>query len=188
MPIPAGNGEMIHVIPDDSADGYSLVSSTDGRIIVADEDALDELGISLSDIESELEGTRDLVTNGNLTRVRGATFAMMPQIQFEQVDALNLKLGTFDDAEEVRNLYRENVYLGRAEQVERIANGYAVGRQVTEEIKTEYVNNDGDVAADINQINSEFDSTEGISESEVQEVQSENEALEGDGDGDAPQH
>lgn len=172
--IDAGNGETIIVVQDGSADGYTMYSSTDGRLVVADEDALSELGIKMRDIEELLAGTRDLVTNGNLTVVRGAQYAQMPDYQLAQVDALNLKLGTFPDAEEVRNLYRENFYMAKADQIERIAHGYTTGRQVAEDVRTEYVNNDGDVAASVEQLGNEFTESDGISEEELADAQAEN--------------
>ncbi|GAB3998350.1 hypothetical protein GCM10029992_23910 [Glycomyces albus] len=173
--IDAGNGETIIVVQDGSADGYTMYSSVDGRLVIADEDALADLGLKMSDIEELLAGTRDLVTNGNLTVVRGAEYAQMPDYQIAQVDALNLKLGTFPDAEEVRDLYRENFYMAKAEQIERIAHGYSTGRQVAEDIGTEYVNNDGDVAASVEQLGNEFTESDGISEDDVAEAQAENE-------------
>ena len=172
--IDAGNGETIIVVQDGSADGYTMYSSSSGRVIVADEDALAELGIKMSDIEELLAGTRDLVTNGNLTVVRGAEYAQMTDIQIAQVDALNLKLGTFPDAEEVRELYRENFYKAKAEQIERIAHGYATGREVADSIRTEYVNNDGDVAATVDQLGTQFANSDGISEEELAEAQADN--------------
>ena len=111
-----GNGEQIYVIRDNSADGYSLYSSQNGKLILVDEDALEELTGDLTIIHTDLDDTRDLVTNGNLTRIRSANFAFMPQFQFEQVDALNLKLGGFDDALELQEAYRENFYKGKADQ------------------------------------------------------------------------
>lgn len=174
MFIDAGGGEQIIVVQDGSADGYTMYSSTDGRVIAADEDALAELGIQMSDIEDLLASTRDLVTNGNLTVVRGAEYAQMPDHQYAQIDALNLKLGDFPDAEEVRELYRENFYMARADQIERIAHGYSTGRQVADDIRVEYVNTDGDVSATVDQIGGQFSESEGVSEDELADAQAEN--------------
>lgn len=171
------NGERIYVVQDNSADGYSLYSSVDGKLILVDEDAVSNLSAKLANIQTDLTDTRELVTNGDLTRIRSASFAMMPDIQFEQVDALNLKLGGFDDALELQKAYRENFYKGKAEQVERINHGYATGEQVSRDIMANYLDEDGNVAADVEQVESQFSSNDGIDDSEVD-----------NGDGSGPQH
>ncbi|GAB3645219.1 hypothetical protein [Glycomyces tarimensis] len=179
------NGERIYVVQDDSADGYSLYSSVEGKLILVDEDAVSNLSTKLAGIQTELDDTRQLVTGGDLTRIRSATFAFMPQIQFEQVDALNLKLGGFDDALELQEAYRENFYKGKAQQIERIHHGYATGEQVSRDIMTNYLDEDGNVEADVTQVGSGFESSGGITESDVNEAD-DLPAGQGD-DGDNPQ-
>ncbi|WP_026924862.1 hypothetical protein [Glycomyces arizonensis] len=169
--IEGDNGERIYVVQDNSADGYSLYSSVEGKLILVDEDAVSNLSTKLSGIQTELTDTRELVTNGDLTRIRSITFAMMPDIQFQQVDALNLKLGGFDDALELQKAYREVYYKGKADQVERINHGYATGEQVSRDIMQTYLDEDGNVSATVDQVGSEFSNSDGITESDVNEAE-----------------
>ncbi len=184
--IEGDNGEQIYVIPDNSADGYSLYSSVEGKLILVDEDAVSNLSTKLAGIQTELTDTRELVTNGNLTRIKSITFAMMPDIQFAQVDALNLKLGGFDDALELQEAYRENFYKGKADQIERINHGYATGEQVSRDIMSNYLDEDGNVSADVDQIGSGFANSGGIDESEVSGA--DDLPPESGGENDTPQH
>lgn len=154
----------------DNGDGTSTVTSVSGDRIVVDNEVLEQLTGELGTITTELDGTRDLVTNGNLTRIRSMTFHLMPDFQFEQVDALNLKLGGFDDAIELQEAYRENFYKGKAEQVERIHHGYATGEQVSRDIRQHYTDSDGNVSADVTQVGTQFESNDGIRETEVDEA------------------
>ncbi|WP_026932164.1 hypothetical protein [Glycomyces tenuis] len=151
----------------DNGDGTYTVTNQAGTQVVVDEEALRDLTGSLGTIQTDLESIRDLVTNGNLTRIRSMTFHLMPDFQFEQVDALNLKLGGFDDAVELRDAYRENFYKGKADQVERINHGYATGEQVSQDIMQNYLDEDGNVQADVNLVESQFTNSDGITESEV---------------------
>jgi hypothetical protein len=169
----------------DNGDGTYTVTTQNTQIVV-DEQALRDLTGSLENIETDLAGTRDLVTNGNLTRIRSMTFHLMPDIQFEQVDALNLKLGGFDDAIELRDAYRENFYKGKADQIERINHGYATGRQVSQEIMQNYLDEDGNVQADVNLVESQFANNNGINEYETQSA--DDLPPEDDESGDGPQH
>lgn len=170
----------------DNGDNTYTVTDSAGNQIVVDEEALRELTGSLGTIQTDLESTRDLVTNGNLTRIRSMTFHLMPDFQFEQVDALNLKLGGFDDALELQEAYRENFYKGKADQVERINHGYATGQEVSRDIMQNYLDEDGNVQADVALVGSEFANSDGITESEVNEA--DDLPPEGDNPGDGPQH
>lgn len=165
---------------------YTVTNNASGNQIVVDEEALAGLTSNLETIQSDLEGTRDLVTNGNLTRIRSMTFHLMPDIQFQQVDALNLKLGGFDDALELQEAYRENFYKGKADQVERIHHGYVTGQQVSRDITQNYLDEDGNVEADVNLVESQFANNDGISESEVESA--DDLPPEDDNPGDTPQH
>ena len=93
----------------------------------------------------------------------------------QEVDALNLKLGGFDDALELQEAYKTVFYPSRAEQLDRVYHGLDTGRVISQDIKTSYIENDGDISADVVNVQNEFDHRgSGINSSDVDDVRTEN--------------
>ncbi|GAB3236719.1 hypothetical protein GCM10027447_35300 [Glycomyces halotolerans] len=161
------------------ADGTQYVQNNDGTVTVGTgsesvtmtTEAFDEFISKMESTITDLGYTKSMVTNHEVVRIRGELDFIPDPAMFQRVDALNLKLGTFDDAKELAEVYRENFYKGKADQIERIYHGYDTGKVVSEEIATSYVDEDGNVAADITTVDSGFDTNEGIDDSDVHEAE-----------------
>jgi hypothetical protein len=132
----------------------------------------------ISSMESTLNGLdfmRGMVTNGEVTRIRGELDFVVDPAMIQRVDTLNLKLGGFDDAMSLQEVYRENFYKTRADQIERIYQSYETSREVTSDIHEHYIDAEGNVEADINVVGNEFDAAGGPSETDIEEVHGRNE-------------
>lgn len=183
------NGEIIHVSSDDSADGVRMVQ--DGQqIILVDEDALaaftSRTGLTLED----LEPVRSLVTGGNLANV--PQFGQYGDVQFQSIDAQNLKVGSFPEARALAEAYFQNFYKDSADQVERVYHGIDTGKIVAPDTMASYLDSDGNIAADVTTVGSEFQSATGaITSNDLGELDSHGEdetdsaTSPDDGDGDA---
>ncbi|THV40641.1 hypothetical protein [Glycomyces buryatensis] len=163
-----GSGEIIHVGADDSADGVKLVQNGE-QIIVVDEDALTVFSTKTGQTLDDLEPVRSLVTGGQLNNV--PQFGQYGDMQFQSIDAQNLKLGNFPEAQALSEAYFKNFYQGSADQVERVHHGIATGKTVAGDTMASYLDNDGNVAADVTSIDSEFAGTGLITSSEFDELQ-----------------
>lgn len=171
--IDAGNGEIITVTGDDSTDGQAFYRDGE-RIIRVDEDALDvfveRTGTSLADIDD----ARSVLSQGNYNPVAG--FSFVTDAVFSQVDAKDLPVGGFPEAEELAQAYLENFYLAGAEQVERIRHGIDTGQVVAAEVMDAYLDTDGNAAADVDSIATGFDADgETVSESDLADLEAQNE-------------
>lgn len=114
------NGEIIHVSADDSADGVRLVQ--DGQqLIVVDEDAIAQFTTRTGSTLTDLGTARSVLTHGDMNAIAGLPF--IGDSVFAQIDAQNLKLGAFPEAQALAEAYRENFYKSSADQVERIYHG-----------------------------------------------------------------
>jgi hypothetical protein len=140
------------------------------------DEAFQEFISSMESTISSLEFTRGMVVNGEVTRIRGELDFVVDPAMIQRVDTLNLKLGGFDDATELQEVYRDNFYKSRAEQIDRIYQSYQVSREVTSDIHEHYIDAEGNVEADINVIGNEFDSGDGPTETDIDDVRDQNEA------------
>ena len=163
------NGEIIHVRADDSADGQSLYQDGE-RIITVDEDALDVFAANASTTLTELDEARSIMTGGNLGPVAG--YALVPDIVFSQIDAQQLKTGAFPEAVALTEAYLEHFYKSGADQVERIYHGIDTGKSIAGDSMAAYLDSDGNVAADVNAIDSEFTSGGALTQADLADLQS----------------
>lgn len=163
------NGEIIQVSADDSADGVRLVQ--DGQqLVVVDEDALTVFSTRTGQTLEDFEPVRSLVTGGNLNNV--PQFGQYGDMQFQSIDAQNLKLGNFPEAQALSEAYFQNFYRDSADQVERIHHGIATSKAVAGDSMTAYLDSDGNIAADVTAVNSELSDTGLITTAEFTELQS----------------
>lgn len=163
------NGEIIQVSADNSADGVRL-SQGGEQVVVVDEDALTVFSTRTGQTLEELEPVRSLVTGGNLNNV--PQFGQYGDVQFQSIDAQNLKLGAFPEAEALAEAYFQNFYRGSADQVERIHHGMATTKTVAGDTMTAYLDTDGNIAADVDTVTSELADTGLITTAEFTELQS----------------
>lgn len=167
------------LLPEDMGGG--AVQNTDGTYTVTDssgtrfqmtEESFDEfisqMGLTLSD----LEFYRSQVLGGTVVRLReGANPEYMNSGSLREVDTVNLPFGGFDDARELQEVYRTVFYPSRAEQIDRVAHGLNTGKVISEDIKTSYLESDGDISASVTSIQSEFSTRGGgITEADVNEA------------------
>ncbi|MCH7232594.1 hypothetical protein L0U85_17290 [Glycomyces sp. L485] len=158
-------------------DGTYTVTDSSGQRFQMTEESFEEfiggMGVTLDDLNIY----RSMVTGGQVTRPReGAYPGVFNPGMFEQVDTTTLKFGGFDDALELQQVYKETFYPSRAEQLDRIYHGLDTGRVISEEIKEGYLNADGNVSADVENVSNEFDTSGGgLTENDVTEVQQQNE-------------
>jgi hypothetical protein len=167
------------LLPEDMGGG--AVQNTDGTYTVTDssgtrfqmtEESFDEfisqMGLTLTD----LEYYRSQVLGGSVVRLReGANPEYMNSGSLREVDTVNLPFGAFDDAIELQEVYKTVFYPSRAEQIDRVTHGLNTGKVISEDIKTTYLESDGDVNASVTSIQSEFNSRGGsITESDVNEA------------------
>jgi hypothetical protein len=176
--------EVMTLLPSDMASAsYSqstemyTVTDSAGQRFQMTEESFDEF-ISKMDLTLQDLGLfRDRLLQGTVVTIRegwNQDYLNMGAIQ--EVDALNLQLGTFDDAVELQEAYRTVFYPSRAEQLDRVYHGLDTGRVISQDIKVSYLESDGNVTADVSSIQGEFDSRGGgLSESDVEDVRGENE-------------
>jgi hypothetical protein len=152
------NGEIIQVSADNSTDGTKLVQ--DGQqLILVDEDAINQFTTRAVTTLTDLETARGVLTQGNTNFVAGLPF--IGDTVFAQIDAQNLKLGAFPEAQALAEAYFENFYKAGADQVERIYHGIGTGKTVASDTITAYLDEDGNVTADISALAGEFTSADG---------------------------
>jgi hypothetical protein len=178
------NGEIIQVSADDSADGVRLVQ--DGQqLIVVDEDAITQFTTRAVTTLTDLETARSILTHGNTNAIAGLPF--IGDSVFAQIDAQNLKLGAFPEAQALAEAYRENFYKSSADQVERIYHGIGTGKTVAGETVMAYLDEDGNVSADMSALAGEFTSAGGgLTEADLADMGT-HEAAEGTGtEGETP--
>ncbi|RRR99084.1 hypothetical protein [Glycomyces terrestris] len=166
-------------------DGSYTVTDSSGTRFQMTEESFDEfiskMGLTLDDLEIY----RSQVMGGSVVRLReGANPELLSGSSFRTVDTVNVPFGGFDDAIELAEAYRTVFYPGRAEQIDRVFHGLDTGRVISEEIKTGYLESDGEVNASVASVQSEFDSRgNGISTSDVEDVRDDNDRTETDAPG-----
>lgn len=172
------NGEIIHVSADDSADGVRLTQ--DGQqLILVDEDAIAQFTTNAGSTLTDLGTARAVLTHGDMNLVDGLPF--IGDSVFAQIDAKNLKLGAFPEAQALAEAYFKNFYMSSADQVERIYHGIGTGKTVAGETITAYLDSDGNVSADMSALAGEFTSAGGgLTEADLTAVGT-HEAAEGSG-------
>jgi len=154
---------------------YTVTDSSGQRFQMTEdsfEDFISKMGVTIDDLGL----FRDKVLQGSVVSVReGWNQEYLSMAAFEDVDAVNLKLGGFDDAIELQQAYKTVYYPSRAEQLDRVYHGLDTGRVISEDIKTSYLESDGDITADVTSVQSEFDSRGGnISAGDVDEARADN--------------
>lgn len=160
-----------------SSDLYSVTDNATGQTVQMTEESFDEFISKMGTTIDDLDTFRAQLLSGSTVVTRPYTESY-PQAGYYQaeIDTQNLKLGGFDDALELQEAYRTVFYPSRAEQLDRVFHGLDTGRVVSQDIKTSYLENDGNVTADVVSIQSEFDSSGGsITAGDVDEARSENE-------------
>jgi hypothetical protein len=162
---------------DASENLYSVTNSSTGVTTQMTEESFNEFISKMDTTIQDLGLFRNRVLSGTVVTIRESwnqDYLSMGAMQ--EVDAQNLKLGGFDDALELQEAYRTVFYPSRAEQLDRVVHGLDTGRVVSEDIKNSYLENDGNVSADVVNIQSEFDSSAGsITAGDVDEARSDNE-------------
>jgi hypothetical protein len=156
--IDLGNGEVIHVVPDDSAGGQSMYQDGE-KIITADEDAFDVFAVKTDSSLTDLDEARSALTMGDLGSVAGLGF--VNDLVFSRIDAQRLRVGAFPEAEALATAYFEHFYKPSAEAVERVWHGIDTGKTIATDTMAAYVDADGNVAADVTALTSEFDGATG---------------------------
>jgi hypothetical protein len=162
---------------DASENLYSVTNTSTGQTTQMTEESFDEFLTKLGTTIEDLGTFRAQVLSGSTVVTRPYTEAY-PQAGYYQaeIDTQNPKFGGFDDALELQEAYRTVFYPTRAEQLDRVFHGLDTGRVVSEDIKNSYIENDGNVSADVVNIQSEFDTKGGsITSSDVDEARAENE-------------
>jgi hypothetical protein len=167
--IDLGNGEVIHVVPDDSAGGQSLYQDGE-KIITADEDAFNVFALKTSSSLTDLDEARAVLTMGDLGSVAG--LGLVNDLVFSRIDAQRLRVGAFPEAEALATAYLEHFYKPGAEAVERVWHGIDTGKTVATDTMAAYIDADGNVAADVAALASEFDGATGaLTETDLAEIQ-----------------
>lgn len=152
------NGEIIQVSADNSTDGVKLVQ--DGQqLILVDEDAITQFTTRAVTTLTDLDTARGVLTQGNTNFLAGLPF--LGDTAFAQIDAQNLKLGTFPEAQALAEAYLENFYKSSADQVERIYHGIGTGKTVAGDTISAYLDEDGNVTADMSALEGEFATADG---------------------------
>lgn len=151
------------------------VTNAAGQTFQMTEESFDEFITKMDTTIQDLGLFRDRLLQGTVITLRegwNEDYLSMGAIQ--EVDALSLQLGTFDDALELQEAYRTVYYPSRAEQLDRVYHGLDTGRVISQDIKESYLTSEGDVTADVTSIQSEFDSRGGPSMGDVEDIRSEN--------------
>ncbi|MBO3733124.1 hypothetical protein [Glycomyces niveus] len=174
------NGEIIHVSADDSADGVRMTQDGE-QLVLVDEDAIAAFTTRAATTLTDLDTARSVLTVGDMNAVAGLPF--IGDSVFVQIDAKNLKIGTFPEAHALAEAYFQNFYLSSADQVERIYHGIGTGKTVADETMTAYLDSDGNVSADMSALAGEFTTAGGgLTEADLAEMNT-HEVAEGDGTG-----
>lgn len=176
------------LLPEDMASAsYSkqtqlyTVTDSSGHSVQMTEESFDEFISKMESTISDLGLFRDKLMGGTVVSVReNWNNDYLSMAAFQDVDAVNLQLGTFDDAVELQEAYRTVYYPTRAEQLDRVYHGLDTGRVVSQDIKTTYLETDGDVTAGLDTVQNEFSNNGGISESDVEDVRAENDGNDGE--------
>ncbi|WP_205324351.1 hypothetical protein [Glycomyces sp. YM15] len=161
---------------DASENLYSVTNTSTGQTTQMTEESFDEFFGKMGATIEDLATFREQLLGGSIVVTRPYTEAY-PQAGYYQaeIDTQNPKFGGFDDALELQEAYRTGFYPTRAEQLDRVYHGLDTGRVVSEDIKNSYIENDGNVSADVVTIQSEFDTKGGgITANDVEEARSEN--------------
>jgi hypothetical protein len=162
---------------DASENLYSVTNTSTGQTTQMTEESFDEFLVKMGTTIEDLGTFRAQVLSGSAVVTRPYTESY-PQAGYYQaeIDTQNPKFGGFDDALELQAAYRTVFYPTRAEQLDRVFHGLDTGRVVSEDIKNSYIENDGNVSADVVNIQSEFDTKGGsITAGDVDEARAENE-------------
>jgi hypothetical protein len=171
------------LLPEEMDGSYTAVRNTDGSYTVTTagqqfqmtaesfDEFISKMGLTIQDLDIY----RSQVMGGSVVRMReGMNPEYISAGSFREVDTVNVRFGGFDDALELAEAYKGTFYPSRAEQIDRVFHGLDTGRVVSEDIKVSYLDSDGDITADITNIEGGFDSRGGVSENEVTEVSNEN--------------
>jgi len=160
----------------ESTNLYTVTDTTTGQRVEMTEESFDEFISKMDTTIQDLGYFRDKLLSGTVVTIRESwnqDYLSMGAMQ--EVDATNLKLGGFDDAIELQEAYRTVFYPSRAEQLDRVYHGLDTGRVISQDIKTSYIENDGDISADVTSVQNEFDHRgSGINASDVDDVRTEN--------------
>lgn len=160
----------------ESTNLYTVTDSTTGQRVEMTEESFEEFISKMDTTIQDLGYFRDKLLSGTVVTIRESwnqDYLSMGAMQ--EVDATNLKLGGFDDAIELQEAYRTVFYPSRAEQLDRVYHGLDTGRVISQDIKTSYIENDGDISADVTSLQNEFDNRgTGINANDVDEVRTEN--------------
>ncbi|WP_335990282.1 hypothetical protein [Glycomyces sp. MUSA5-2] len=154
---------------------YTVTDSSGTRFQMTEEsfnDFISDMGLTLSD----LEYYRSQVLGGTVVRLsEHANPEYMNSGSLRDVDTVNLPFGGFDDAKELAEAYKSIVYPTRAEQIDRVAHGLNTGKIISEDIKTSYLESDGDITASVTTIGNDFDTRGGgITEADVNQAREDN--------------
>lgn len=170
------------LLPDGMAVSYNrnteLYSVTDssGQRVEMTEESFDEFITKMDSTISDLDNFRSRLMGGTVVTIReGWNEDYLSTGAIQEVDAVNPKFGGFDDALELQEAYRTVFYPTRTEQLDRVVHGLSTGRTVSEDIKTSYMESDGDISATVDNIGSQFDTQSGITEQDVEDVRADNE-------------
>jgi hypothetical protein len=157
---------------------YTVKNTTTGQTVQMTEESFNEFINKMDTTIQDLDTFRAQLLSGStvVTRPYSEDYPQAGYYQ-AQIDTLNPKFGTFDDAIELQEAYRTVFYPSRTEQLDRVFHGLNTGRVISEDIKNSYLESDGNVSADVVNIQNEFDSKGGtISASDVEEAREENES------------
>lgn len=152
------------------------VTDKSGKTWEMTEESFDEFITKMGTTIEDLGIFRSKLLDGTVVSVReNWNQDYLSMGAFQEVDALSPKFGGFDDAIELQEAYRTVFYPSRAEQLDRVYHGLDTGRVISEDIKTSYLENDGNISADVVSVQNEFDSRgNNITETDVEDVRSEN--------------
>jgi hypothetical protein len=158
-----------------STNMYTVTDSSGQKFQMTEEsfeEFISKMGLTIED----LDFYRGQVIGGSVTRLReGANPEYMNSGSLRDVDTVNLPFGGFDDAKRLAESYKAVVYPGRAEQIDRVFHGLDTGRVISEDIKTSYLQNDGNISADVASVQNEFETRGGdVTQSDVDEVRGDN--------------
>ncbi|MFG3341975.1 hypothetical protein [Glycomyces sp. NPDC048151] len=162
----------------DASEGlYAVTNTATGQTTQMTEESFDEFITKMGTTIDDLGSFRTQLLSGSTVVTRPYAEAY-PQAGYYQaeIDTQNPKFGGFDDALELQAAYRTVFYPTRAEQLDRVFHGLDTGRVVSEDIKNSYIENDGNVSADVVNIQGEFDTKGGsITAGDVDEARADNE-------------
>jgi hypothetical protein len=159
----------------ESTNLYTVTDSSGQRFEMTEE-SFNEFIVSMGMTVSDLGVFRSKLIGGSTveTRFYAESYPQAGAYTAE-VDLVNLKLGGFEDAIALQEAYKTVFYPTRTEQLDRVYHGLETGLVISEDIKTSYIENDGEVTADVVSVQSEFENRGGgLSERDVEEAREEN--------------